>query len=78
MKILQKAAKDLGCEFHKGTMEHSVDLANTTREKVKEWLKNNGFEESAVRHGRWMKGQIWLQFDDMSVINCFQWGRNPR
>ena len=60
---LVKAAKELGCEF---SNENSLDLNPITRKQARDWLVNNGFVESAVRQGRWLKRGVELIFDEMS------------
>lgn len=60
LKILARAAQDLGCELYNSNY---VDLANTNLNLTKQWLINNGFSESKVRVGRWYKGKIQLMLD---------------
>jgi len=61
-QILRKAARDLQCQMRN---ESSVDLDGATHQQVYNWLKSNGFTESKVRKGRWVKDRIAILFDSV-------------
>ncbi len=60
--MLELLARKLKCPIRSDN--NHITVSALTPATVKQVLTSNGFRETNTRHGRWIKGSLWIQYDE--------------